>query len=218
MKKVIIVLLFLIFFNILVGYAQEAERKYSIQANPVLLFVDTVEFGINDKDVYLYPFIFEFQYKLNNRWNIFLRQYFYIDRLYHDGGYKYDEDGNETFYKDLYKREITFNLMPGVIFRPFATGLKGMYVELYPTFGWRNIKTENFDNKNNIIETIDNCFIIGLSAETGYEWIFKNGFTITLGGGIGKNWIIGPNNDSSLFWPDGSLYNFRGTFLMGYSF
>jgi hypothetical protein len=217
MKKIIAISFFL-FFNILASYTQEEERKYSIQTNPILLFFDFVEFGINNQDIYLYPFIFEFQYKINNRWNVFLRQYLYIDRMYHDVRYEYDENGNETFYKDLYQKEINFNLMPGVIFRPFATGLKGMYLELYPTFGWKNVRKEDLDSNNNIIEIKDNGFIIGLSAETGYEWIFKNNFTMTLGGGIGKNWIIWSNNNSSSRWQDGSLYNFRGTFLMGYSF
>jgi hypothetical protein len=219
MKKIAIVLLALAFLSISIGYAQEVERKYSVQINPLTLLIDLVEFGVNyNKDTYSYSFSFEFQYKINNYWNILLRPNISTNKSYRGSHYAYDMYGNTIFYKEFYQKNLVLSFMPGVIFRPFGTGLRGMYIELYPNFGWQNVKTENMDNDYNISNIDDDYFVIGVGAEAGYEWIFKNGFTITLGGGFGKNWGIESKDNSGQLEQEDILYNFRLTFLMGYSF
>jgi hypothetical protein len=53
-----------------------------------------------------------------------------------------------------------------------------MYLGLFPVIGWGYI---NEDNKK-----LRDFLNIGYMTEAGYEWIFKNGFTITVGAGICK--------------------------------
>jgi len=63
---------------------------------------------------------------------------------------------------------------------------------------------------------------IGFGIETGYKWIFNNGFTIQLGGGLGKTWTIPEWDSYEYFRSDGRItlpyYDIIFDFKIGYSF
>jgi hypothetical protein len=77
------------------------------------------------------------------------------------------------------------------IFRPFKTGLEGFYVGLYPTVGWYNCRTLAGNNYDKLFT------IVGFGMNTGYKFVFRNGFSLQLGTGIGKSWFI-PNMSNIL--------------------
>jgi hypothetical protein len=83
-----------------------------------------------------------------------------------------------------------FTLNPGVLFRPFGTTLKSMYIGLYPTIGWKNVSLDAVD---------DNFFVWGITAGGGYQWVLKNGFTIVLGAAVGTTAGITNNNNSGQY-------------------
>jgi hypothetical protein len=57
-----------------------------------------------------------------------------------------------------------------------------------------------------------------MGIESGYEWIFKNGFSITAGGGIERNWGIALHAITGEYTESKSLYNMRFAVFLGYSF
>jgi hypothetical protein len=197
MKKIKIGLLFLLIFNIGIAYTQEQEqekdKKYSVQISPLALIGTTIKF--------------EFQYKIDNYWNLSIRPNIAINRsIFFGSGSGYDDNGNNIQFSSYYNG-ITLSLMPGVMFRPFGKGLRGMYIGLHPNIGWQNINKINhnytvWQNRNEIdrgidsIKINDNFFVFGIGSEVGYEWILKKGFTITLGGGFGKNWAMASKENS----------------------
>jgi hypothetical protein len=197
MKKNTMGLLFLLILNIGFAYTQEQEqekdKRYSVQINPIALIATTIKS--------------EFQYKIDNYWNLSIRPNIAINRsIFLGSGSGYDDNGNSISVSSYYNG-IILSFMPGIMFRPFGKGLRGMYIGLHPNIGWQNInKISNyyivFKNVNEIhhdndsIKINDNFFVFGIGAEVGYEWIFKKGFTITLGGGFGKNWAIASKENS----------------------
>jgi len=162
-------------------YSQERERNFSVQINPINFFSQILE----DE----FQIEVDFQFRITDYWNIMLRPNF--------------SAGNTD------QNDLLLSLMPGVMFRPFGTGLKGVYIGLYPNIGWQNKTIDNSDN---------NYFIIGVGAEAGYSWIFNSGFTFTLGGGILKNRRIGLNGAQAQTDEETIWQNFRLTLLLGYSF
>jgi hypothetical protein len=108
--------------------------------------------------------------------------------------------------------------MPGVIYRPFGDRLKGMYLGLYPNIGWENKKYEQKDINSNMEKVNDNFLILGVGIETGYEWVFKNGFTMTLGGGFERNWGVELGEIKGNYKAPGYLYNLRLNTMVGYAF
>jgi hypothetical protein len=107
------------------------------------------------------------------------------------------------------QNDISLALMPGIIFRPFGTGLRGIYIGMYPNIGWQNL---TIDNANN------NYLIVGVGVEAGYSLIFKNGFTFTAGGGAIKNRRIELNGAQSQAEIENIWNNVRLTLLLGYTF
>jgi hypothetical protein len=206
-----------------------AEEKFSFQFNP-LLFLG-INFGGNiaknitftfDKeskptdtgDPY-FLFDVEFQYAINGKFALFINPSF--SNSY--GGHTiYDSNNDATFY-----RNSGLNLGTGLLYYPYGTGLKGMYVGIFPIIGWGYI------TKNGKI--IRDFLNIGSMAEVGYEWILKKGFTITLGTGICKIYQI---PSASVFAPEinevieyvdfygvnlgGLPFDARMRFSIGYSF
>jgi len=162
-------------------YSQERERAFSIQINPLKFFGQILE----DE----FQIEFDFQFRINDYWNIMLRPNISID--------------------DFEQHDILLSLMPGMMFRPFGTGLKSIYIGLYPNIGWQNVTIEDTDN---------NYLIIGIGAEAGHKWIFNNGFTFTLGGGVIKNRRIGLNGAYRYAKEENIWQNVRFTLLLGYSF
>jgi hypothetical protein len=108
------------------------------------------------------------------------------------------------------------------IYRPFRTGLKGFYIGIYSTIGWYSTEDE-YDG----YEYEDYSYtLIGTGINTGYKWVFNNGFTLQLGSGIGKSWILPKGlrltetghmtSDSRLMLKNFDLYIID--FKLGYSF
>jgi hypothetical protein len=205
MKKAAMGLLLLFIFNIGFAYTQEQDKNYSIQINPLALIATTIKL--------------EFQYKINDYWNLSIRPNFAINRsilLGTESGY--DNSGKLISVSNYYNG-IILSLMPGVMFRPFGKGLRGMYIGLYPNIGWQRIS--KIYNDYNSLNISDNFFVIGVGAEAGYEFIFRKGFTITLGGGFGKNWGITSNENSGYIEikNDNSFLGLLSlTVAIGYSF
>jgi hypothetical protein len=142
------------------------ERRFTFQSSPIHLAMDfgTLMF-FPYMDVMTIAIDLETQYKINDIYNVSFTASFWIN--------------NESKTKDY-----RIDLKPMFIFRPFKTGLKGFYVGLYPTVGWYNCKTFAGNNYDQLFT------IVGLGVNTGYKFVFSKGFTMQLGTGIGKSWII----------------------------
>jgi hypothetical protein len=142
------------------------ERRFTFQRSPIHLAMDfaTLMF-FPYMDFMTIAIDLETQYKINDMYNVSLTLSFWSN--------------NESKTKDY-----RIDLKPMFIFRPFKTGLEGFYVGLYPTIGWYNCKVFA-DNDYDKLFTI-----VGLGVNTGYKFVFRKGFTMQLGTGIGKSWII----------------------------
>ena len=90
--------------------------------------------------------------------------------------------------------------------------MEGFFISIYPIVGFIGYKE------------YDEYFLeIGLGINTGYKWIFKNGITMQLGGGIGKAWNIKSQYENDFrYSSDGRiLFDFVDVifdFKIGYSF
>jgi hypothetical protein len=162
-------------------YSQERNYKFSVQISPVNFFSQILE----DE----FQIEFDFHFKIHDYWNIMLRPNISI--------------GN------FEQNDISLSLMPGMIFRPFGGGLRGIYIGFYPNVGWQNITIDNVNN---------NYLIIGVGAEAGYSWIFNNGFTFTLGGGVIKNRRFELNGAQRQIEEENIWQNVHLTALLGFSF
>jgi hypothetical protein len=69
---------------------------------------------------------------------------------------------------------MTFNVATGILYRPTGSGLRGWFIGICPLVGYTVI-TEKTD---------DQFINAGGMADFGYEWVFKNGLTILVGGGF----------------------------------
>ena len=171
MKKMTVVILLTIVFisNI------NADEKYSFQIKP-FMYVKSGAMSI----IAEYPCILadiEFQFAINNKFTLFINPSFVngFSLLTVETGARCSSGGP---YKTTFFSCNGLSLITGLLYRPFGTDLRGMYLGVFPVIGWGYIKEND--------EKIRDFFNIGYMAEVGYEWIFKNGFTITLGGGICK--------------------------------
>jgi hypothetical protein len=100
---------------------------------------------------------------------------------------------------------------PAFLYRPFGAWLEGWYINGFPVIGWTYVSTKNLS---------DRFTHLGLGLSSGYQWIFKNGFTLQLGGGVSKTWIIPFKNNKGEFeeWHFFNLpVDFRLTFRLGYT-
>jgi hypothetical protein len=146
------------------------ERRFTFQSSPHLFAMD---FSL----LLLYPYTrallivmdLETQYKINDIYNVSF---------------------TASFWKSNSRNDFAIDLKPMFIFRPFKTGLEGFYVGLYPTVGWHHYKVVDGQNYDKLFT------IVGFGVNTGYKFVFKRGFTMQLGTGIGKSWIIPDLPDS----------------------
>jgi len=121
----------------------------------------------------------EGQFKINKSINISLSFSFLIDN---QTVIIYPEDYSNNERYDSYKRNIfQINVKPMFIYRPFETGLSGFYLGLYPNVGI--VHVENYKKDQFFTE-------VGFGINLGYKLIFRDGFTLQLGGGIGKTFSI----------------------------
>ena len=217
MKKMTLAIVFSLVITISVS--AQHENTYSFQANPIYYLGNILNLTKNYGS-YNISAEFEFQYAINNYFNISVNPIFNFDKRVY--GWYFNG-------QTVYSSEYQFLVVPGLLFRPFQSRLKGMYIGAHFPIGfinWRNTGKSNFgysiygngyayDTK----KRNDYFFLLGISASMGYQWIFKNGFTISLGAGGRKIWTM--NNTGNLgdydpiyYWP----FRFGLTFRMGYSF
>ncbi|MDR2941162.1 MAG: hypothetical protein LBV17_01030 [Treponema sp.] len=187
-------------------FCQDSEKKWTIQTNPLLLFSDIFIDDINDT---LFIMDLEFQRKISESSNVSITlSFLYSDLTVWGNDWDNDYDSHkETVYQIGFK--------PMYINRPFETGLKGFFIGVYPNIGFRN--TIIYDTSKFYTE-------LGFGLNVGYKWVFNSGFTMQVGGGIGKTFSIPPkkNHDSfvnsdgriTIIHSDLSLFDFK----LGYSF
>jgi hypothetical protein len=207
MKKITIASLILVFLNIAICHAQEGERKFTFQTSPLLFLTNLISLGVGDETIALFVMDLESQYKINDIFSVSFTLSFLTS--------------NQTIssYERYERNMFEINLKPMFVYRPLRTGLKGFYVGLYPTIGWHSEKSE-YDKYG----YEDSSYtLIGLGVNTGYKWVFNNGFTVQLGSGIGKSWFFpkGPDiilmtSDCRLILKNFDLYVID--FKLGYSF
>ena len=172
------------------------ERRFTIQTSPLFHMFNLFSFGSEEG---LFIIDLEGQYKFNNTFNISFATSFLINN--------WNYWGNE--YQIIFK--------PMFIYRPFHTGLRGFYLGLYTNIGW-------YTRYNGWPQVNRELFMqIGAGLNTGYKWIFNNGFTLQLGTGIGKTLNVSNDHRYPIFNSDGRLTLRRFDlqildFKIGYSF
>jgi hypothetical protein len=190
------------------AFSEDTEKRMSIQAGPLPYIADIVFlFMDNDIKTFVIGTDVEFQYAINRYFNVSITNtlYFenYLDSYLQDSGGRYDED---------YGKQFQCMFTPAFLYRPLGTWLRGWYISGFPIIGWTHIATKNLS---------DNFVHAGLGLSSGYQWILKNGFTIQLGGGISKTWII-PFKSNKGEFEEWHLFNvpvdFLLTFRLGYTF
>jgi hypothetical protein len=224
MKKIRLIFALLILVNVSIfTQEQEIERNFTIQASPLLFVSDLISLGIGDDTSMFFIMDLEGQYKINDIFNISLTVSFFvnnsdvIDSVYYNYYPTYYEEINSHNEKGF-----QINFKPMFIYRPFRTGLKGFYVGVYPSIGWQSYEIRYYGRNEG---KVDNYLWteISLGINLGYKWVFRNGFTLQLGTGIGKTWSIPEPDFFSIINSDGrlTLINFDLhilDFKLGYSF
>jgi len=201
-KKILIVLLVVISIEKI-----NSEEKFSFQTNPMLYFnpvaqylVTSIGFSVeNPQDQPPFMIIdIEFQYALSKNFTLSVNPAF-AQRFWR---YQFvDGKGNMYVIDSEYYASNCLNLATGLLYRPFGTGLRGMYLGVYSVVGWGYV-THGYVREYE--EKIADFLNLGFILEVGYEWIFKNGFTITLGAGITKLFQI---PEVSIITAVNSFYN-----------
>ncbi|MDR2476159.1 MAG: hypothetical protein LBD18_00025 [Treponema sp.] len=162
------------------AFGQNTERKFTIQTNPVLFIYDFFAFDFGDEFTFFIMDL-EGQYKINNHLNASLTLSFLINNrtnfVYYDESIYGDDINDITYEENIFQ----FNVKPMLIFRPLGTGLKGFYLGFYPNIGWKVLSNEY---ESHLFTEL------GFGFSLGYKWIFRSGFTLQLGTGIGKTFSI----------------------------
>jgi len=184
MKKFFFLFIVILMINQNV-FSQDTEKKFTIQTNPLLWFCDIF---VDDDGDTMFAMDLEGQYKINNNINISLTLSFLIDNHtvtdYSDDNYPENYDDYYTF--NSYRENVyQVNIKPMFIYRPFETGLRGFYLGFYPNVGLAYVKN---DHENQLFTEL------GFGINWGYKWVFRKGFTMQIGNGVGKTFSI----------PDGS--------------
>jgi hypothetical protein len=168
MKKCFLIFAFLVLNQNL--FSQDAEKKFTIQTSPLLWFSDIFVEGSDDM---LFVIDLEGQGKITNSINLSLTLSFLFDNHTDDYDWSSTENTNTRQKEKVYQA----NIKPMFIYRPFETGLKGFYLGFYPSVGL--VFVENNREKKFFTE-------LGFGINWGYKWIFRHGFTMQVGNGIGK--------------------------------
>ena len=217
MKKILFLCAVMLVINQSV-FSQEEEKKWTIYTSPFLLFGDLFVSDVNDS---VFIMDIEGQYKLSESSNVSLTLSFqYNNRTVWDYDYYgYDYPRNEDSDDDLENsshNEIIYQagIKPMYIHRPFETGLKGFYLGVYPNIGFQY---RTIENKSTFYTEL------GFGFNIGYKWIFKTGFTMQFGGGVGKTFSIPQKpNGYNFMNSDGRVTMSRSDigleFKLGYSF
>ena len=203
MKKIVFILAVMLVINQNV-FSKDAERKFTIQASPLLWFTDILSVEVDDT---MFAMDLEGQLKLTNYVNLSLTSSF----LFNNHRITEDYERNIFYRENVYQ----VNFKPMFIFRPFGTGLMGFYLGFYPNVGFLRVENKY---KNQFYTEY------GLGMNLGYKWVFRNGFTMQLGGGFGRTFsspegsrqYLSLNSDGrlSISHTDIHLLDFK----LGYSF
>jgi len=184
MKKSYILLL------IAISIANATGEKFSFQFNPLLPLLTIV--CNTDIDVDIMPdkeskdstrtnrpfcllAAIQFQYAISKKFALFISPSFEKEF----GGHVVTELMSN---KTTYYGNDGLDLIIGLLYHPYETGLRGMYLGTFLVIGCGYITKDD--------KIIEDFLNIGYMAEIGYGWIKKNGFTITLGTGICKIYQI----------------------------
>ncbi|MDR0314105.1 MAG: hypothetical protein LBI14_10985 [Treponema sp.] len=232
MKKYFLLFLFLAIL-IFSASAQvpnnEKERRFSIQVSPLLAISNiglgkqyiygTGKFSQN----YGYLIGLEFQSVINKKFVFSIEPRFgisnYLDTYLTYGEY-YGYGANGLLLDGPFANKLLLiTLNPGILFKPFGTALKGWYVGLYGTIGYKNL-SRNDERFWGYPDVNVNFLLLGITAGSGYQWVWNSGFTISLGAALSKVWEIG-NKDpvnrymvTEGFIPFDLIINFK----IGFSF
>ncbi len=207
-KTWLFIFILITFFSI---QAFSREKKFSIQTSPLFLVNDIAYLSAdNDWQTNVVLADLEFQFAVSRYFNISLTYMFYFEN-YMDS---YLEDSRGR-YDEKYGQQYQCMIMPALIYRPFGKGLKGMFISAYPIAGYSYVSTEYLD---------DSFAHLGAGFRAGYQWVFKQGFTIQLGMGADKTWTIASEDNKGTYrekdeWHYADLpFDLGFTFRLGYSF
>jgi hypothetical protein len=190
---------------------KKADKKWTIQASPFLLFSDIY---ISDVKDMLFIMDLETQCKLSKYSNISITlSFLFNDRSISQ--YDYDPDSGQEYENKYHETYFQVGFKPMYIIRPNGTGIKGFFIGIYPNLGFRY----NIVGDNNTLYTE-----VGYGLNLGYKWVLDSGFTLQVGGGLGKTYSIPPKNQDMDIYinSDGRLTLGRSDFSLdvklGYSF
>jgi len=189
---------------------KKAEKKWTIQTSPFLLFSDIF---VGDADEMMFIMDLEGQCKLSNYVNISITLSF----LYHDRTtnlYDYDPISDQSYSYEYIESYFQVGFKPMFVLRPNGTGLKGFFLGIYPNLGFRY----NIIGDDNTLYTE-----AGFGLNLGYKWVFESGFTMQVGGGMGRTFSFPPKSSPDIFInSDGRISIGRSDFSidlkLGYSF
>jgi hypothetical protein len=162
---------------------ENKQRANAFLINPLILIANIFQNALlmeYDSNMYYFYFTFDYQRAINNNFSFTVSPLFGTARL-NNLAMAVDLGGNILSREDEIRTEYEYSLRLGVEFRPFKMGLKNVYIGLHPSFGFLHINSDNYK---------DVYFNIGLFSISGYQWIFNNGFSIKLGGGVGYDWLL----------------------------
>jgi hypothetical protein len=176
MKKILIVF----FLSILIIPVNADElMSNSIQLN-TFQFVYWIGFPAS------YRMSLEYQHAINNLFNLSFEPHFTYVKIGH-----YEEVNQnhiflapETNINNIDTGIYNYGNTFGLLYRPHGRRLKGMYLGIYLDL---SITHRSYQK--------DYFIGLGNKFEIGYQWVFKNGFTVALGGNIFDTIYI-PLNDS----------------------
>jgi len=210
-KKGLFIIILLVKYSTMAFSEEGNEKKFSIQTSPLLITSDIAYlFMDNDNKTYAFSIDAEFQYALNRYLNVSIANTLYFENYMSS----YQENSSVRF-NIKYGQQFQYMIIPSFLYRPLGTWLKGFYVSGFPIIGWTHVSTEYLDA---------NFTHLGLGLAGGYQWIFKNGFTLQLSTGLSKIWIIPFSNNKSDFRTEdewhlfGLPFDLRFIIRLGYSF
>lgn len=183
-------------------FSKETERNFSIQFNPIIYFADIFQLLFHGgchhggycppegdtpnkiSDNYFILADIELQYAINKYFGLSVVGTF--DYSKKPSSYSADVNG---IYDREYKKELVYMVRTAAMYRPLGTGLKGMYIGVYPIMERYNIYTKHYDNYYTRL---------GVGVSSGYQWIIS-GVTLQLGAGINKLWTLSSKNNKGEF-------------------
>ena len=176
---------FLLIFIVIFSSKIFCQEKNSIQISP--LHFTNMPLGI------------DYQRTLNRYFNFDIS---FLFSFYDFGCYYYDFSQIDIPKVSVIRQTFEYGLNVGLIFRPFGNYLNGFYLGLF-----QGINLIMFDNKNNI------KILLPTQIQSGYQWIFTHGVTLSLGLGFGiknqisDNIIMIDNNEYLLLENKNKFFN-----------